>query len=260
MKKDDCSITEDDLASIRVRADLLLRKAAAIGVLPTPIADLVSAAELEIEREAVLDKVYLGRIYKSLPNSIKLVPDRIKRALDKVSGLLDARDRRIHLDKNLHEKRRAFLSLHETAHDFLPWQKDLYQIMEDSEFVLDLDTSDLFERQANCFASEVWFQLDQFAREAADCKFGLITPLRLADRYGASVYSSIRRYVSTNQRPCAVLVFDPPVEKNDSTWMNARRILCSPEFLRQFGRLVVDSQHGPDTFFVQNRPKNKFSA
>src|SRR5207249_1308481 len=155
--------------NVRKSADLLLRKAGAYGRFPTPIQDLVAAAKLEVARENALDTVFLGNLYRSLPNSMKLFPDTLKRAMGKVLGVLDRRARTIHLDPGVHPKRRVFLSLHETAHDALHWQRKTYALLEDSENELDPETKDQFEREANCFASDVLFQLDGFARDAADC-------------------------------------------------------------------------------------------
>src|SRR5262249_10013154 len=208
VKKDDATLPPHAIRSVRKYADLLLKKAEAYGRRPTPVGDLVEAARLEVARETALDKVFLGQLYRALPNSLKLLPDRLKRAAGKVLGLLDRHGRTIHLDPELHVRKQTFLSLHEVAHDALPWQRETYTILEDSESELDPGTQDLYERQANCFAGEVLFQLDAFATEAADCEFGIRTPLKLSPRYGSSFYSAARRYVSTSARACALLVFD----------------------------------------------------
>ena len=46
----------------------------------------------------------------------------------------------------------------------MPWQKDLYAVIEDSKNSLDPALADLFDREANVFASEVLFQLDGFQK------------------------------------------------------------------------------------------------
>jgi Zn-dependent peptidase ImmA (M78 family) len=168
MKSDDATLEPASQKQIRKYADLLLREADAYGRFPTPVEDLIAAAELEIARENALDKVFLGSIYRALPNGLKLLPDRLKRAASKVLGLLDRRDRTLHLDKDVHKRKVPFLSVHEVAHDFLPWQRKTYDVLEDSDTELDQQTHDKFEREANCFSSDVLFQLDGFAAEAAD--------------------------------------------------------------------------------------------
>lgn len=202
MKLDDATLDLATEKQVRKYADLLLKKGGAYGRFPTPVSDLVEAAELEIARENVLDKVFLGGLYRSLPNSLKLT-DRLKSALGKVMGLLDRRDRTVHIDKDLHPKKVVFLSIHEVGHDFLPWQRKTFDILEDSDSELDPETRDKYEREANCFSSDVLFQLDTFAKEAADSKFSIYTPLTLSKRYGASFYATARRYVATSGQACA---------------------------------------------------------
>jgi hypothetical protein len=53
------------------------------------------------------------------------------------------------------------------------------------------EIADLFEREANNFARFSLFQGNGFAHAAADCKFEIKTPIKLAKRFGASVYASI---------------------------------------------------------------------
>lgn len=256
MRKDDATLSLQGIRSVRKYADLLLRKADAYGRLPTPVGDLVVAARLEVARETALDKVFLGQLYRALPSSLKLLPDRLKRAAGNVLGLLDRHDRTIHLDPKLHAKKQTFLSLHEVAHDALPWQRKTYTLLEDSESELDPGTHDLYEREANCFAGEVLFQLDAFATEAADCEFGIRTPLKLSARYGSSFYAAARRYVSTSTKACALLVFDGP----ESEVLTLRRAVVSPAFRNRFGEVSWPSECGPEHFFSRNRPANKFTV
>jgi hypothetical protein len=259
MRKDDATIDPAAGKQVRKCADLLLRKGGAYGRFPTPVADLVAAAELEIARENALDKVFLGGLYRSLPNSLKLVPDRLKQAVGKVMGLLDRRDRTVHIDCELHPKKVVFLALHEVGHDFLPWQRKTFDVLEDSDAELDPETRDRFEREANCFSSDVLFQLDTFTAEAADFVFGIRAPLELSSHYGASVYATARRYVVTNNRPCALIVFNRT--KNELGWdcLTLRRTAASKAFIALFGPVSVPKVCGPGNYFFQNRPAGKFT-
>jgi hypothetical protein len=260
MKADDVTLDASQERQVRKYADLLLKKGSAYGRFPTPVTDLVEAADLEIARENALDKVFLGGLYRSLPNALKLAPDRLKKALGKVMGLLDRRDRTVHIDKGLHPKKRVFLSLHEVGHDFLPWQRKTFDVLEDGESELDPETRDRFEREANCFSSDVLFQLDTFTEEAADCSFGIAAPLRLAPRYGASFYATARRYVVTSDRACALLVFDRPKVRDLKGLLTLRRAACSKPYANRFGRPAAPAASGPGSFFFENRPVNKFTA
>jgi hypothetical protein len=256
VKRDDCTLTPDGLKKVQKQADLLLRKASAYGRFPTPVTDIIAAAKLEIARENCLDKVFLGSLYRRLPNSVKLLPDRVKHAAGKVLGLLDRADRTIHLDPELHPKRTLFLSLHETGHDVLPWQRQTFELLEDSDSEIDAYTNDLFEREANCFASEVLFQLNTFADEALSVSFGIKAPLDLSKRYGAGFYATARRYVGCCTRACSLLVFD---RKTPADPLMLRRSIPNPLFRARFGELDWPNTCGPGDFFFENRPRNKFT-
>lgn len=260
MKQDDSSLDPSTAKQVRKQADLLLRKAAAYGRFPTPVGELVTASQLEIARENALDSVYLGGLYRLLPNSLKVVPDRLKRALSKVVGLLDRGGRTIHLDRDLHPKKIPFVTIHEIGHDFLPWQRNTYDMLEDSKSELEPDTQDRYEREANCFASDVLFQLDGFTNEAADCKFGIATPQTLSGRYGTSIYSSLRRYVTTNDRACALVVYNRVKHAQGGVAaMTLRRPFASPAFAARFGNVAWQRTCEPGSFFYRNKPKAQFT-
>lgn len=259
VKKDDHCLTSAQQREVDKSADLLLKKAGAYGRYPTPIFDLIGAAELELAREQILDKVFLGEIYRSLPNSLKLAPDRLKKAVDKVLGLLDRPARKIYIDPSVHKNKKPFLSLHEVAHDFLSWQRKAFEILEDGESELDEDTRDEFERQANCFASDVLFQRQAFTLEAADSAFGIIVPVNLSKRFGSSVYAAMRRYVTTSASPCAVIVFEKPPDVYPIMALEVRRAVASPTFEERFGKNWNKDQYGPGEFFIEHLPFNRFS-
>ncbi len=259
MKKDDHCLTSAQQREIDKSADLLLKKAGAYGRFPTPILDLIGAAELELAREHVLDKIFLGELYRSLPNSLKLAPDRLKRAIDKVLAALDRPARTIYIDPSVHKNKKPFLSLHEVAHDFLSWQRKTFDLLEDGENELDEDTRDEFERQANCFASDVLFQREAFTLEAADSPFGIFVPVKLSKRFGASIYAAMRRYVTTSTSLCAVIVFEKPADQYPITTLTVRRAVSSPLFEAQFGKHWAKEQYVRGEFFIEHLPFNKFS-
>jgi hypothetical protein len=261
MKSDDSTLPDVSLRRVQKYADLLLRKASAYGRLPTPVDDLIEAAELEIARESVLAKIGMDGLYQRLPNSLKLAPEKLKRAAAKVIGLLDRQDRTIHLDPDTHPKKRIYVSVHEIGHDFLPHQRKTFSILEDSETELDPDTKDLYEREANVFASEVLFQGDAFAVQAADFDLAIRVPIDLAKKFGPSVYSAARRYVSTHSKPCALLVFNRPVHiVGVGEVMELRRAIRSPSFHKEFGQPDWPQQCGPQDFFMRIRPRNRFTS
>lgn len=259
MKADDCTISEFDQKTIRKQADLLLRRADAYDRFPTPIQDIVAAAELEVEAELVFDEQGLGELYRSLPNDQKLNLTILKKALGKVEGVLHRDNNKIYIDPELHKSQQKFITLHEVAHHFLPWQRGSFKILEDSEGELEEVTRDQFEREANCFASDVWFQLDKFTSDARDTDFGIGPPIKLlTKRYGTSCYSTLRRYVNEYGRAAALLVCD--VTEGFNTELKVRRSLESKEFRQQFGAFCVPDRLGPESFFHRHKPLNRFRS
>jgi hypothetical protein len=227
-RPDDSTLSPHQFARVQKEAQRLLHKSDAIGVFPTPVAAIMDAEKVAIETENVFDEGFLASIRRKAGTALRS-------ALSKVIGLYDARARLVFIDRAVHLVRQTFLKLHETAHAVLPWQRDLYAVVEDGEQELDPDVAALFDREANVFATEVLFQLDSFAVEAADQAFGIKVPLGLSKQYGASVYSSIRQYVSKNPRDCLVLVLDPPELKERHGFRAClRRAVSSPTFREKF--------------------------
>lgn len=84
-------------------------------------------------------------------------------------------------------------------------------------------------------------------KEAEDHKVGILVPVRLSKRYGASIYASIRRYVSRNARACLVLVLESPsVCPRRGYVAKFRREVVSPEFRRIIGSLSWPDEFGPE--------------
>src|SRR5207245_10190208 len=112
------------------------------GKLPTPVEEIVSYAELQIASGVDLSKVEPGFFTTKLYC--------LKRALSIVLGAIDLRVKTIYLDLSQKPERQRFITLHETGHDALPWQRDV-NVRLDYEQTLDPDTKELFEKQASCF-------------------------------------------------------------------------------------------------------------
>jgi hypothetical protein len=255
MKRDDSSLTEEEQAKIAREAERLLRKAGAWGVIPTPISAVLDAASLTLDAEVSLDDGFLKRLYRRGVNKMSRGADSLKRAINKVLAVLDIRDARLYIDRGEHVMRQKFVSLHDVAHFVLDWQRKTYQLVEECDFTISPEIQDLFEREANNFSTEVMFQLSSFTDEAADCAFGIDTVTDLAKRYEASIYSSMRRYVRKNDRACAVLVFNPPVELiGEGRTMELRRSEVSPRFSQIFASVQWPHVCGADHFFVQMCP------
>jgi len=233
-RPDDSFLDAHQLATVQRHADLLLQDAAAIGRLPTPIDDLLEAAKLTVVDDELLNE---GLLQKFM-NKAKAGLATIKSALSKVLGLFECNDRLVVIDRNAPKPRVPFIKLHEAGHGSLPHQAKVYQLIHDCEKTLDAEITDLFEREANVFASEVLFQGDVFSKEAHGQNFGIKVPMKLARKFGASNYATFRRYVMTNPNACCVVVLEPCVNgKGRDFTSEVRRVVMSKSF-----QVVYDGQ------------------
>lgn len=227
-RTDDFELSEEDVAPIRRHAAALLRKAGAYDVFPTPTARLVHAAGLRVENTLFTDSDVLQRM-ESAP------ADRVKRARRDLVGVVDILGNTIYVHPGVSLVNLPPLVLHEAAHAYLDWQRDLYlYVQEDDAGCIASGLRDRFELEANRFAWELIFQGDRFQKDAEKCAFCLETPVKLAERYGTSVYAAARWFVETSARPCALLIYS----RSTRGELRERRPVQSPSFLRRFGRLA----------------------
>ncbi len=226
-RPDDSLLDLNQLATVQRHADRLLREASAIGRYPTPIDDLLVAAKLTVVDDELLNDGILQQFAKKAKAGLAT----IKSALSKVLGLFEANDRLVLIDRNAPKPRVPFIKLHEAGHGTLPHQSKVFQLIHDCEKTLDHEIADLFEREANVFASEVLFQGEAFSAEAQDHSFGIKVPIALAKKFGASNYSTFRRYVITNHTACCVVVLEPAErDLKGNLVFPVRRVVMSKSF------------------------------
>lgn len=242
-RPDDSSLTRSQLTKIRSEAERALRDAGVFGILPTPVEEVMRVARVREVEEDLGNPGFLSK----LVNNAERAGQAIKRALSKVLGLFHASDGLVFIDRTLMVVKQRFVRLHEAAHGFLPWQRPMYAIVQDCEKALDPDTADLFDREANVFASEVLFQIDTFSNQADELPFTIRTPLALAKKFNASIYASVRQYVSKNRRACAVLVMNMPVPVPELGFRaELRRSVQSESFTSLFGAYAWKDCYTPD--------------
>jgi hypothetical protein len=101
----------------------------------------------------------------------------------------------VHIDESVNKEKQTFLKLHETGHKEIPHQKGLYRWIQDCRKHLAPEIAELFEREANTFATIVLFQDDGFAKiatadsSAAKCLSG---PRRNSAGPSMPVFASTR--------------------------------------------------------------------
>ncbi|MCM0018749.1 MAG: ImmA/IrrE family metallo-endopeptidase [Tagaea sp.] len=242
-RPDDCSLTPGQRLRVRKEAERALREAGALGVFPTPMDRIMTVARVEEVKEDVLNPGFLAKLRANVEHTGQIV----KSAVTKVLGLFHASEGLVFLSQTLMAVKKRFVGFHEAAHGFLPWQRPMYALVEDCEKALDGATAELFDREANVFASEVLFQLDTFHEMASSKAFEIWTPVRLATRFNASNYAAIRQYVSKNHRACAVVVLNmPELVPADGFRATLRRSIQSDRFTELFGAYPWKEAYTPD--------------
>ena len=172
-RPDDATLTAGQWAKVRKEAERALQQSGAWGVFPTPVEAIMRVAQVKEIEEDVFNPSFIAKIVGKAEKAGHV----IKRALSKVMGLFHATDGLIFIDRTLMKVKQRFVRFHESAHGFLPWQRPMYALVQDGESALDPDTADLFDREANTFASEVMFQLDTFRDMAESMAFDILTPV-----------------------------------------------------------------------------------
>lgn len=242
-RQDDSTLTPSQLARIRKEAERALQQASVFGQLPTPTEEIMRVARVTEVPEDLMNSSFIS---KFIGKAIE-AGQTIKRALSKVLGIFLPSEGLVFLDQTMILVRKRFVRLHESAHGFLAWQRPMYAVVEDCEKALDADTANLFDREANVFASEVLFQLDTFRDMAEQQPFGLNTPRSLAPKFNASLYASIRQYVSKNSRTCAVVVLNMPEYcEGDGFRATLRRVVPSKSFETMFTGMSWPEIYTPD--------------
>jgi hypothetical protein len=201
----------ESAGEINSRVDRLLRAADAYGRFPTPVEDIVRAAELSEADDYVLDE----SLIKKAPAYLRVLLRSAKR---KIQGLVDRRARIVHVSPEIeNEGKKRFVRMHETVHHILPHQQDL--LYADDHETLLRTTNRLFEREANQGAAELLFQREQFARDAADLEISTATVSLLANRYGSSFHAAFHRYAESHPGVVAAIVLErTPRSSSPPTW------------------------------------------
>jgi hypothetical protein len=213
-----------DVDRLRKIARATLRRADAIGQIPTPLDDIRRAQSLRTvtEIEATAAEAPAG------------VREGWRRAKTRILGFVAPRDRLVYIDPGLSHARGRFTLGHEIGHDAIPWQSASYRFDDASS--LAPDVRDHFEREAHGFSAELLFNLNSFTDEAHSSPLSLAVPLSLASRYDVSAHAALHRYVEESPRECALLVVGRyPVHPAGSPGIKVLAGLQSKSFLERHG-------------------------
>ncbi len=242
-----------DADAIRKATERLLRKAEAIGRLPTPVQDIIAAAGLVEPEHSMLSDLVLDQ-----------APEHLRRAIRKlrfkVRAVLDRRAREVHVDPSIqHRGRLAFKKLHEVTHDILPWQRTLG--FADDDATLSWAARQLFERQANQGAAELLFQRDMFSDMARQYVTGMASIIELADLFGASVHATFRRFVESHPPAVAGIVMELSPCPTHPIGYRRKEVACSQRWANRFGssRSWPSILRSPPYSFIDLAPRARTS-
>lgn len=208
---------------IRRHVESLLRHADALGVVPTPLEQVLEVAELVVAGEIVLDEAEKRQLRKKFGGLVDLV-------LAKLRGAIHLRAREIWVQPDLYESKRRFVTAHEIGHDLLPWQRDTIAYLDDAAR-LRPDIRIHFEREANQAAIELLAQGDLLRKEADDSVLSTSLLSDLSVRFEISLQAVARRVVEETKQDAAVaLKF-----RGERGGVGPFHVYCSASFEKRFG-------------------------
>jgi Zn-dependent peptidase ImmA (M78 family) len=152
------------------------------------------------------------------------ITKKLDAALDIGSGCVFVRD-------GMHDRQKNWGYMHELGHYVIPWHRDL--LYHCSILRLPKALQNRLEREADEFASNMFFFGSRFVEEAASLPFGLSAPLSLSATYDVSVHAAFWRYAEENPGSCCLLVSEPVPDKDGissalrlSYYIKSRKFRC----------------------------------
>jgi len=148
--------------------------------------------------------------------------------LDKIDAMLDVTAKSVALREDLHRHGKKWGCVHEVAHSVLPWHADLLYYCP--IILLPARVQRQMELEADAFTSDCLFLGSRFTEEAKAVPVGIRPIIQLADAYGASITSALRRYVEENPDPCCLLVWKCPEgpEADENATLSLHYFVRSP--------------------------------
>lgn len=222
----------------------ILKNSKSFDVFPTPIDKIADYSELVVRKDVDISQVHESYIQKA--------GNALKSALSKVRGLFDHKQKTIYLDLSQMPTKRNFVQLHEIGHGVLYWQTDVYKYMDDDDHSLNDEYSEEFEAEANYFASVTLFQHDRFENEVKKYGLGVEASTVICKHFGASIHATLRRYVDTSKKRCALVVLENITAKGQVPKCNIKSINQSARYTEDFGELTLPHELGFTWDFVKD--------
>ncbi len=143
IKPDDSSLDYMQLVAVEKRAASLLDRSSAWDRFPTPVADILTAADIKVAATRTFDAASILAYLKAAPGA---AVGALKSAISKVFGIYDVSERIIHIDDTVVIPKQTFLKFHETGHHEIPAHRKTFRFFQDCEKTLDPEIAELFER------------------------------------------------------------------------------------------------------------------
>ena len=162
-----------------------------------------------------------------------------------IQAMLNPRERMVVFRSGLPSQKRNWGSLHEVAHEFLPWQREILYCCP--LLSLPANVQKQLEAEADVFAAEAFFFGQQFHKQAFAGDLGLDCAIELATSvYGTSLHSTFAHYVEQSPVPLCLLVWKPETGKGlnkPSGELGVHYFVKSQDF---HWRVVPDQISDPD--------------
>ena len=216
----------------------ILKSSKSLDVFPTPVDKIVEYCELNLSNKNGFHNIPSNYIPKKI--------DAFNRMLKKVLGAFDREEKVIYIDPSLPHVKQNFIKLHETGHGAIPWQTEIKY--EDNDYTLSPAVKEVFEAEANYFASAGLFQLKRFEDEMNKLPLEIGSPMALAKKFGGSNHAAIRRYAEVSKKRCCLLVLE---DKNGSkNSLDLRNSFQSTSFTKEIGELALPKVFNSDFPFI----------
>ncbi len=222
----------------------LLKKADALGVLPTPVCQLVVTA----------DAVLRGELNLLAEEPRASLPARLRAGWCQFRRLTDRSPALIYLDLTQLPSSQNLLTLDRLARRFLPAfvSKECQRTDRGTSAVDRLDVTD---EEAAYFATQTLFQQNRFDRELAKLDVSLKAGVVLGQLFGSTVHATLSQLVMRSLKRCALLVIEQRSTVSLSTGQPVclrKDLLLSKRFTTDYGRLCIPYELTTDWLFVQD--------
>ena len=219
----DGELSPDEIERIRNYVTGLLKRADAVGHIPTPIDEAMRVAKLVSAGEVTLEPDEKRKLRHRFGDLVDYVWNRLQ-------GVIHFRAREIWVNPEMYPLRKRFVYGHEIGHYVLPEHRELFAYLDD-EKRLRADVRDLYERQANQAAIELLAQGDSLREEADDSPLTMNIVDDLANRYAISLQATARRIVEETKQDCALAV---SFHARGSGALMPHHLYCSRSFEQRF--------------------------